>query len=237
VTNQIELLEKKWQKFLKLRPFFTYLPFIDFVLVAGSLALGNVHSDSDFDVIVGARQGRIFTVRFFCIVLFGFLGIRRRGVDHKGVASDKICFNHFVTPKSYRLRPPHNIYWRELYKSLVPVYGSEEAVKIFFKANDWAPRDKIFDEKYWWNTSFNPVGDISKYTAWSFRTFFEFVLRGRLGRVFEKFMKNIQTRRIEKSLKRDAGFKPRLRYDNEELEFHPDTRRIEGMVKKGLHLK
>jgi hypothetical protein len=50
-------------------------------------------------------------------------------------------------------------------------------------------------------------------------------------------MKNIQMKRIEKSLKRDAGFKPRLRYNDEELEFHPDTRRIEEMVRKGLHSK
>lgn len=214
---------------MRLRPIFSFIPFLDFVLVAGSLAMGNVHENSDFDVIVGARSGRIFTVRAFCIFIFGILGVRRRGTDGKDPASagssDKVCFSHFVTPAAYRLSPPYNDYWVKLYQNLVPVYGREESVRDFFAANGWAPRKEIFDEKYW-----SPAGGILKYTTGIFRGFFEFVFWGSVGRVFEKFVKSIQVKRIEKSLKRDAGFKPRLRFNDEELEFHPDTRRIEEML-------
>ena len=227
------LLNEKWRKFLKYRRIFSFVPFLDFTIVSGSLALGNVHENSDFDVIVGARAGRIFTVRAFCLLIFGTLGLRRRGMDGKAASSDKICFNHFVTPTAYRLSPPHNDYWRKLYQNLVPVYSGEEAVRKFFKANEgWAPRSEkassgreVFDEKYW-----QPQGGILKYTTPVFRNFFEWLLKGFLGNVFEKFLKSVQVKRIRRSLKRDTGFKPRIRYDDEELEFHPDTRRIEEML-------
>ena len=182
-----DVLNQKWQKFLKLRPLFAYIPFVDFVLVAGSLALGNAHPDSDFDVIVGARTGKIFTVRDFCVFIFGILGIRRRGIDHKKSSSDKICFNHFVTPNAYRFSPPYNEYWVKLYQNLVPVYGNEEAVRDFFRVNDWAPRKRIFNEKCWQKTRFNLI-----------RSFLEFVLSGFLGDFFENFTKKIQIWAIER---------------------------------------
>ena len=65
---------QKWQKFLgRIWPF-KFIPFVDFVLAAGSLATGNLREESDFDVIVGVRQGRIFTARAFCFLAFGMFG-------------------------------------------------------------------------------------------------------------------------------------------------------------------
>ncbi len=215
------LLEEKWRKFLKHRRFFSFIPFIDFVLVAGSLALGNVHENSDFDVIVGARQGRIFTVRAFCVFVFGILGLRRKGIDHKAASSDKVCFNHFVTPSGYKLSPPYNDYWKKLYQNLVPVYGRKKKIEDFFAANDWLEKEPTLRWEYFQGTVFNPV-----------RIILEFILHEFFGDIFEKFVKKIQLERIKKSLKRDAGYKPRLKYDDNELEFHPDTRRIEEMLNK-----
>lgn len=237
-TNRNKLLTEKWRKFLRLRPVFSFIPFLDFVIVSGSLALGNVHENSDFDVIVGARKGKIFTVRAFCVFIFGILGLRRKGIDHKAVSSDKVCFNHFVTPKSYRLSPPYGDYWKKLYQNLVPVYGKEKAVKDFFKANsDWAPRKVTFDEKYWQSANINPAGGTHMYTTWLLKTLFEFILQGwLLGRIFEKFVKIIQLHFIKKGIKNGAlGFKPRVRYGDKELEFHPDTSRIEKTLERYLH--
>jgi hypothetical protein len=221
-TND-SLLSRKWSKFLGLRGLFSFVPFLDFVIISGSLATGEVHKDSDFDVIVGARTGRIFTVRAFCIFIFGIFGARRKGAESKGNSSNKVCFSHFVTPAAYRLSPPHNEYWRNLYRDLIPVYGSQKTIEKFFEANStWASIDK--------NSKLE--GGILKYTTWNFfRIFWEFILHEFVGDYFEKFVKRFQLERIEKSLKRDIGYKPRLRFDDEELEFHPNTRRIEEMLK------
>ena len=227
-TSKGELIRaEKWKKFLRYRRFFSLIPFLDFVIVAGSLAFGKVHENSDFDVIIGAKSGRIFTVRFFAVALFGLLGIRRKGIDHKIASKNKICLNHFVTEASYRLSPPHDIYWQKLYQNLEPVYGNGHAVELFFRKNrDWCSREEIFlNRNLWQETKSNSLRKIS-----------ELILRGSLGNAFERFAKKIQLNRIQKSLKRDTGYKPRLRYDDEELEFHPDTKRIETII-SDIHSK
>ena len=75
------LRDKKWWLFLKYARIFQYIPFIEFAFGAGSMALNTAHEESDFDVIIGVRQGRIFTARFFAVLLFGLCGIRRSRID------------------------------------------------------------------------------------------------------------------------------------------------------------
>lgn len=216
--NNSEIRDKKWNKFLKFRKLFHFIPFLDFVIVAGSLAFGEVHEKSDFDVIIGAKQKRIFTVRFFCYVVFSFFRIWRKSDDSKENSSDKICFNHFVTPLSYKLQPPYNAYWQKLYQNLEPVYGDIHDIELFFiKNRDWSEREQIFLNRELWKEKRSNL----------FRKSLESILSGFLGDGFERFVKKFQLKRITKNLERDTGYKPRLRFDDEELEFHPDTRRIE----------
>ena len=212
------LLDKKWRRFLKLNKLFNWIPFIDFVLGSGSLALGNVHKDSDFDVIIGCRQDRVFTVRLFCIIIFGLRGVRRKKIDHKEAANNKVCLNHFVTPAGYQLQPPHNFYWQQLYQNLVFVFGDQNKVQKFFKANNWLKGENFrHTEGHFQNKAFN---------FWRF--FWEIVLRGYIGNLIEKWSKKIQLQRIEKNINLGKmGFEPRLHYSDQELEFHPDTLKIQ----------
>ncbi|MBI2591149.1 MAG: hypothetical protein HYW34_00510 [Candidatus Brennerbacteria bacterium] len=213
------LRDKKWKRFLKMSWPFAYLPFIDFALGAGSMALGNIHTNSDFDVIVGCRNNRIFTARFFCVLVFGLLGWRRRKLIHNEEASDKICFNHFVTKKSFRLSQPHNIYWQELYKNLAPVFGNPGLISEFYLANNWADAAYSADTRHIFKK-----GNSAK-------VFWEIILSGRMGDCLEQVLKTFQIKRIEKNLKKEpGGFQPRIRYTSEELEFHPDTSRIFALI-------
>lgn len=213
--RQDVLFDKKWKLFLRQARLFRYLPFVEAVLAAGSMALGNVRETSDFDVIVACRYGRIFTARAFCIFCFGLLGRRREKLTHKEEASDMICLNHFVTERSFRLASPHNIYWQELYRNLVPLYGQDETIRKFFKANEWI-RERTY------------VGDIRhKNPPSRIKMFLEFILGGPIGNALESILRKLQLGRIKHNLEKDTGgFEPRLRVSDEELEFHPDTRRI-----------
>ena len=214
---------RKWQKFLKRVWLFSFIPFVDFVFAAGSLVTGKMHEDSDFDVIVGVRQGRIFTARAFCILVFGLLGWRRPGnlQTYKLTnlqTSNRFCFNHFITPKSYRLSPPHNEYWQNLYFSLAPIYGEKVLIQKFWDANrDWMAERKVYSE--------------DKRHLYREQGFWKQVLEelfsGKLGDWLEQKLKTTQIKRIEQSLKSTQSYKPRIIYTDDELEFHPDTRRIE----------
>ncbi len=217
-----ELKRKKWKRFLRRVRLFRFVPFTDFVLASGSLATGKIHEKSDFDVIVGVKQGRIFTARFFAVVIFEFMGWRRSKLNHRETASDKICLNHFVTPKSYRLSPPYNEYWNHLYQNLVPVLGNENQIRGFFQANDWInpPRTYKRDSRY--------ISDGRSLL----KEFLEWLLGDRFGNEIERILKQDQVKRIESSLPHSLGHKPRFIYSDDELEFHPDTSRIEAVLRR-----
>lgn len=228
----MNLYDKKWQKFLSRVWLFKFIPFVDFVLASGSLTTGNMNENSDFDVIVGVRQGRIFTARAFCILSYGMLDWRKKGRTASTenlpagrqvyAKADKFCFNHFVTPAAYRLSDPHNDYWKKLYSSLVPVYGNPDAVQKFFEANeDWAGFKKVDsqDSRY----LYKKRGWVAQFREW--------ILPGALGSWLERKLKATQIQRIEKSLKIVSGYKPRIIYNDNELEFHPHTKRIEDFCK------
>ena len=217
--QQQVLHDEKWVKLLRRTWLLRWIPFVDFALAAGSMAIGNVKPQSDFDVIIGAKYGRIFTARFFAVLAFGLFGWRRKKLSHKEDAADKICLNHFVTEKAYRLSGPHDAYWQKLYQSLVPIFGRIEVVNKFFQANqDWMGVPWIF------------VDDLRHDRAaatWP-RAMLEKILSGWLGDRLESVLRRFQMRRIERGLRNDPpGYKPRIIYGDDELEFHPDTRRTE----------
>lgn len=221
MSTRNNLYKKKWQKFLRRIWPFRFIPFVDFVLAAGSLATGNMREESDFDVIVGVRQGRIFTARVFCILAFGMFGWR---AVHKRSNSkkwrDKICFNHFVTPNAYRLSPPHNEYWKKLYLNLVPVYGDTRIIQRFFQANaDWMGEARLYQ---------NDPRHLYKFPS-SFKVFLEWILGGKFGDQLQR-LKFIQIYFIRRGSA--GGYKPRIIYNDNELEFHPDTKRIELLLSK-----
>ena len=188
------------------------------------MATGEVHTHSDFDVIVAAKKGRIFTARFFSVLVFGMLGWRRPKLSHKDAAKNKICLNHFDTEESYALEKPWNAYWQNLYRNLVPIFGNAEQVNNFFEANkELTVVERIYRD------DLRHVYRISS----SCRAWIEKKLSNGLGNRLEQFLKRIQIARIEKSLRHDPlGHNPRIRYGDEELEFHPDTKRIEEFVTK-----
>lgn len=207
-----DLYDRKWSKFLRRVKLFRFVPFVDFVMAAGSLATGKLREESDFDVIVGARKGRIFTVRFFAAAVFQVLGYRRKAIDHSNEAKDKICLNHFVAVDGYRLDPPYDGTLEELYRSLVPIMGDEEKIKEFFKSNDWLepPRQYKRDERY-----------MGEGRSWV-KNVLKALLGGAFGDWLEQRLKNMQMRRIERGLESAMAHKGEIKYSDEELRFHPD---------------
>lgn len=211
------LYDMKWKKFLRRARLFRHIPFVEFVLGAGSMAVGGVHKDSDFDVIVGVSRGRIFTARFFSVVAFGVFGWRRKKLTHDEAAADKICLNHFVTESSFTLAPPYNESWRTLYAQAVPIFGSHAAAQAFFDANaGWMGERRVYedDARHRYRNSSQV------------KLALERLLGGALGNAAERGLKAVQIMLIRRSLRTpESGVRPRIRYTDEELEFHPDTGR------------
>ena len=214
------LRDKKWVQVLKSARFFKYLPFIDLVFVAGSMAIGNVKEDSDFDLVIGTKENRLYTARFLALIFFMLTGAKRRKNISSGKQSkNKLCFNHFVTPNSYKFSPPYNIYWQELYQNLVPIYGEEKIINQFFNANDWSGK------RYF-------LGDLRHNKDVSIiKLVIEKILAGKLGDFLEKILAYLQIQKINNGLKNETpGFKPRIKINQEELELYLSTSKIQKLI-------
>ncbi len=212
-----EVRKIKLERLEKLRPLFSFLPFVDFALVAGSLAFGEPKESSDFDFILGCHKKRIWTARFSAMLIFSLAGVRRKSKDAKKSSADKVCLNHFVTPGAYRLREPHNKYWQELYKNLIPFAGNTEKINEFFRANaDWVGEKRKVENIQEMNSGFKKLK--------------EFFLGGLLGDLVERGLRFIQLKKIRRHIL-DESKKPRVFINDEELEFHPDTLRIEEYLR------
>lgn len=201
----------KYRAVKKARKFFAILPFIDLVLTSGSLALGNIKEDSDVDVLVIARAGRIWTSRFFTIILFDLLRFRR-------VASsrNKICFYGFQTKNQLTL--PCNLYHAILFNSMRPVYlngaKGKTLLQEFQNANGWV--DKFI------NYSKENVDNVFLYQGGKFshniKSFFEFLLGGVFGCWTEKILEKIQRFKISKNPKKNQ--QGSIIMENDKIEFH-----------------
>ncbi len=209
------LLDKKWRKLMRLRFFFSLLPFVNFVFISGSLALGNVHEHSDFDVLIGCKEGRVFTARFFSNVLFILIRKRREAFYGK----DRICLNHYITPSSYALKKPYALY-PPLIASLVPFYGSKEEMDKFIKANRLTFL-KNGDRRF--------IGSERRLIA----ILIEKMLKGTLGDMFERLIKRLQIPRIRAFLKSQHVIsQDGIILSDKEIELHPNTKKIENIVQK-----
>ncbi len=216
------LLESKWHKLVKKNAPFDFVPFLDFAVVGGSMVMENVHENSDFDVTVGCRGGRIFTVRAFLSIFFLIIGLKRSKNKTGPAASDKFCFNHFVTQKSYCLSNSNHPYWIILYRRLVPIYGDNQKIIEFFKTNSrWSGRSLVlFDKKYYPKRN-NPV-----------RLILEFILSGPIGNLAESFFKKIQINSLQETKNKLNPADSRFIINDSELELHLSNKTIESISKR-----
>lgn len=219
-----KLAELKWRKARRYLFWIQLLPFIEGVFVSGSLALGHANEESDLDILVIAKQGRVWMARLLVLLLYGLTGVRRRHGDTH--APDKICPNHFITTASLHIPFP-SLYNAQTYLHLVPVYARQpELINDFWEANGWInrfihsaysslPLSPVISAGY-------PLGNYhqraiapSGFLSFMQKTAEVFLERMRLAQALERFAKKIQARRINQDL---PG---RVKVSDDQLEFHP----------------
>lgn len=130
------LYDQKRCKLLRRARLFHWIPFVSRVFAGGSLAIGQINRTSDFDVIVVARPGRLYTARFFCLLIFGLAGWRRTFRN----PADGFCLSCFIVDFDKYLKsllpkngsnPAYVRYAQALSHNLIPIYASNESGGIY----------------------------------------------------------------------------------------------------------
>lgn len=179
-----------WKKVRFFLPLIQFVPFVRMVGVCNTLAINNAARESDIDLFIVARKGRLFFVRFLTVLLFGALGVRRHGNRIAG----RFCLSFYVDETSLNLEPiqdgHHDIYLPYWVFTMKPLYG-RETYERFRKENFWITKyfqRALPERRDFWD------GRILSFFAW----LKELLWKGRWGDRIEAKLKKIQMSRHDR---------------------------------------
>jgi len=213
--KQHKIADRKWKKARRAIKLFQMIPFVRMVAVSGSLAMNNTRENSDIDLLIVTKTGRIWTCRGLITIFSHLIGKRRHGV----LTKDRFCLNHYLTEKSLKI-PYKSLYNAQTYAHLTLFWQSKnDLYKRFQKANQWVSEYLTFypiiQKGY--------LREIkSNYFFKDIRELKEFILNGAIGNFTEFILKKIQQARIKKDpLTYQSG--GRVVFSDNQLEFHPNS--------------
>jgi len=214
ITRQ-KLADQRWGRIRRMIKLLQSIPYIRLIMLSGSLAMNNPKKESDIDLLIVTKAGRIWTCRALTTLFIHLLGQRR----HDHLTENRFCLNHYLTDRSLKVPFP-SLYNAQTYAHLISLWQAEAGLyQKFQKANRWL-NDYLF---------FYPISQKGYFREIKSNWFFtflresrEFILDSKLGDVLELILRKIQSRRISHDdLTYQAG--GRVVFDNNQLEFHPDS--------------
>ncbi len=178
---------KLWRRAQWMTQIVRLIPFVRMVGVSGSLAQESAKADSDIDFFIIAQSGYIWWVRFWSKLILKLTRLDRSPRQTGG----HFCYNHYVTTQSLRL-DSQSEYVARLFCHLVPVYGFA-TYRDFCAANTWIA---LYVERFpvYHFPEFDILTDHGLPAA--VKKGWEKMLRGKLGKKFEQWLKTVQLRRI-----------------------------------------
>jgi len=206
---------EKWNIARKFTKFFRRVPFVREIFISGSLARGNTTENSDIDLLIVAKHGRIWTARMFIYLITFFSGKHRHGKKIK----DRFCLNHFISDKNLEIKR-QSLYNAETYLHLVPILKEKNIADEFRQANQWIKNYFPYSDGAVSDDAITRKSDIKMRRA-GIKKILEFVLGGFVGDVFEWTVKKIQMIKQRRSRKNNIGGHVIL--SDNELAFHPDS--------------
>ncbi len=110
-------------------------PFLRLVAVCNSVTIGDTRENSDIDLFVVAKPGRLFTARLGLTILTSLFGLRRHGNKIR----ERFCLSFYVTEEALDLSPialpAYDLYLAVWAQSLEPVAGDYKVYEAFVEKN------------------------------------------------------------------------------------------------------
>lgn len=143
------------KKLLRWKWIFRSMPFLRAVYISGPLAQDAPHKDSDIDLVLFSKHNKLWTSRFFMVLLLKLLRARPQYIPAlnkmSGKNTGKLCCNLWVSDEKNNLEPyalspedPHFALWL---KHISPMWVSQEQVsKKFVHDNSWIKKLAEFSD-------------------------------------------------------------------------------------------
>lgn len=220
--SRVKFFEKKMKIAKKGIKKISWIPFVRAVFVCNTMASSAITEDSDIDVFIIVRNGRIFLARLLVTFVLSLFRLRRT----KKKIKNKICLSFYVTDNNLNLKniaieelDVYLMYWID---QLIPVYDPENLHKNIRKENEWI-------KKYLPN-SLQEYSLVEKWKVQNnkIKKIFEKMWGGNYGDLLESQSKGIQKARMkmnQSSLQNEDD--TRVVISDKMLKFHENDRREE----------
>jgi predicted nucleotidyltransferase len=208
--------QTKWRRLRRIAWFLQAVPFLEMVAASGSMARELVKEDSDLDVLLVTRSGRIWMVRFIVTVALDALGLRRRPT---GPTKNLICLNHYLAQDALKL-PYQSLYTALEYARIIPLFGEKQCWKFRIENKEWI-------EKYLVSVLLDNTRHIKTVKSFFILNIIkragEVALSGFAGDLLEKWLGDKQKKRITRGIETsETG--GRVIASAMHLEFHPHSK-------------
>lgn len=175
------------------------VPFVRLIALNGSLVRGRENENSDIDFLIIAKAGRLYTARFFSIVVIALTTWRRS--DQDANPAGKICLNCFlnsIDPDISPKNPKSRRKVAESNKHLVTLVDRGGYEQKFLSRNKWMDRFAVDGEDYSnkLRKKLVPRGPSKPINL------FEPILSGCIGDFIERKLMNYQIKRIKRGVRR-----------------------------------
>lgn len=219
------LAQHKWKIARSLARWLARMPFVRMIAGSGSLALDNTRPESDLDVLLIVRSGRMWTARLFAIFVTQLTGQRRTHWDR--LAPDKICLNHYLADQPMVIPPAiRNLYTAVAYSHLVPLAGQAVYYRFRQLNASWIRQYLMFPPAsslpHQYHIQLSPLGRWLKAAV-------EALLAEPVGDWLETAARRWQLQLINRH--RDPRKGGRVAISATELAFHPDSK-VEGILQQ-----
>ena len=181
-----EYMDEYLNEIKRLKSTFQAIPFVQQIFLCNSISFNALYKDSDIDLFIIAKPGRIRTVKFRSMILFTLKWAKRFWKKTR----KKICLSFFITSDSQNLYPISlpslDIYLAYRIAHLVLIYQPDEEINnSFFESNKWLKwilpnyQEKqtisLWIEPIRWNTKFKNI--IESLWDWFLWNIFEWVVK------------------------------------------------------------
>lgn len=213
------IAEKFWNRTKLYGTYMRSVPFTRMIAVCNNLAYDNPSEQSDIDLFIVVRPGRMWLARLLITMILHFYGVRR----YADKVAGRFCLSFFVTTGKMDMREfelakedPYLAYWT---KHLRPIVGHETYQEFQALNKDWLAQYGLrFDDSYKKHMYHYEDGRLKKFSEW--------LLGGFLGDQFEKLLKATLKRKTLKSMQ-NLGPDASVIVTDEILKFHNHDRRQE----------